>query len=201
VLLGSSIGRAGGCKKAEFVMTEKRRYADRREYLIEAVKKRRKKIRQMAIAHKGGKCQICGYNRCLEALEFHHLENEKKDFGISDKGYTRNWSRIKGEIDKCLLLCSNCHREIHSGLQLPREIVVEKSGEFREACLPYRTENGNPEPSPDRKKMIREGAETRAYARTLRDSQGKRPTPSLWFTKAGDEIVQAQKKFWGPCNH
>ena len=86
-------------------------------------------------------------------------------------------------------------------LQLPREIVVEKSGELKEACLPFITENGNPEPSPDRKSEIREGAETRAQARTPGAAWGKRPTPSLRDTGAGDEIVQAQKKFWGPCNH
>jgi len=103
--------------------------------------------------------------------------------------------------EQCLLLCANCHREVHSGLQLPREIVVEKSGELKEAYLPYGTENGNPEPSPDRAESVREGAETRAQARTLSDTRGKRPTPSLWFTEAGDEIVQAQKKFWDSCNH
>ena len=155
----------------------------------------------MAVDYKGGKCQICGYSRCLEALEFHHLDDTGKDFGISDMGYTRSWKRIKEEIDKCLLLCSNCHREVHSGLQLPREIVVEKSGEIKEAFLPYYTENGNPEPSPDRIKSVREGAETRARARTLGKAWGKRPTPSPWLTGAGDEIVQAQKKFWDSCNH
>jgi hypothetical protein len=85
-------------------------------------------------------------------------------------------------------------------MQLPREIVVEKSGEFREACLPYE-ENGNPEPSPGRAKMAGEGAETRAQARTLNSVQGKRPTPTLQYPEAGEEIVQAQKKFWGACNH
>ncbi|MGB9863607.1 MAG: hypothetical protein ACPLPQ_07360 [Candidatus Saccharicenans sp.] len=94
-------------------MKEKRRYKDRRQYLIQAVQKRRKKIRQMAIAYKGGRCQICGYDKCLEALEFHHLESVGKDFGISDKGYTRSWDKIKAELDKCILLCANCHREIH----------------------------------------------------------------------------------------
>ena len=94
-----------------------------------------------------------------------------------------------------------CHREVHSGLQLPREIVVEKSGELKEAFLPYVTENGNPEPSPDRAELVREGAETRAEARTLSDARGKRPTPSLRSNETGDEIVQAQKKFWGTCNH
>jgi len=96
---------------------------------------------------------------------------------------------------------ANCHREVHSGLQLPREIVVEKSGELKEAILPYYTENGNHEPSPDRIESVREGAETRARARTLGKAQGKRPTPSPRFTGAGDEIVQAQKKFWDSCNH
>lgn len=70
---------------------DKRRYSDRRAYLIDAVKKRRKKVRQMAIEHKGGKCHRCGYDRCLEALEFHPLDSSQKDFGISDRGYTRSW--------------------------------------------------------------------------------------------------------------
>jgi len=114
------------------LIKDKRRYSDRRVYLIDAVRKRRKKIRQMAIEYKGGKCQLCGYNRCAEAMEFHHLNSSVKDFGISQKGYTRGWKKVQKELDKCVMLCANCHREIHTGLQLPREIVVEKSGEFRE---------------------------------------------------------------------
>jgi len=94
-------------------MKEKRKYKDRKEYLIKAVQKRRKKIRQLAISYKGGRCQICGYDRCIEALEFHHLDSNVKDFGISDRGYTRSWEKIKKELDKCLFLCANCHREIH----------------------------------------------------------------------------------------
>jgi predicted HNH restriction endonuclease len=89
--------------------------------LIEAVRKRRKKIRQLAIEYKGGKCQKCGYDKCLEAMEFHHLDSSVKDFGISHKGYTRGWQRVKQELDKCMMLCANCHREIHSELQLSRE--------------------------------------------------------------------------------
>jgi len=113
-------------------MADKRRYHDRKEYLINAVRRRRKKIREMAVAYKGGKCQICGYDRCREALEFHHLANNAKDFGISQKGYTRSWRIVRTELDRCIMLCANCHREVHAGLlQLPREIVVEKSGEFR----------------------------------------------------------------------
>ena len=115
-------------------MKDTRRYSDRRKYLIEAVRRKRKNTRIKAISYKGGHCQICGYDRCPEALEFHHTTDGGKDFGISQSGYTRSWQRVKAELDKCVLLCANCHREVHAGiLQLPREIVVDKSGEFREA--------------------------------------------------------------------
>jgi 5-methylcytosine-specific restriction endonuclease McrA len=95
---------------------EKRVYRDRRDYLIAAVKKRRTKVRKLAVELKGGKCELCGYDRCLEALEFHHLSTDDKDFGISDRGYTRSWEKIVSEIDKCALLCSNCHRQVHLGI-------------------------------------------------------------------------------------
>jgi predicted HNH restriction endonuclease len=114
---------------------ETRRYADRRQYLIKAVHKRRKKIRQMAVDYKGGCCEVCGYNRCMDALEFHHSNSSGKDFSISDKGYTRSWTKVQEDLDKCILLCANCHREIHAQTkaQLSQEIGIEKSGEFREA--------------------------------------------------------------------
>ena len=112
---------------------DKRKYSDRREYLIKAVQDRRKRVRVKALQYKGAKCHLCGYERCHEALEFHHLDPDGKDFGISDKGYTRSWDKIRKELDKCILICANCHREIHAGLQLPRETVVETLGEFREA--------------------------------------------------------------------
>ena len=119
----------------------------------------------------------------------------KKGVTLSDK------RRYSDRREYLIPQCANCHREVHSELQLPRGIVVEKSGELRETCLPYITENGNPEPSPDQRFEVREGAETRARARTPDMSRGKRPTPYLRISGTGDEIVQAQKKFWGPCNH
>jgi len=96
-----------------------RTYAERREYLIKAVGKQRQKIRQMAIAAKGGKCEKCGYDRCLEALEFHHLDDSKKNFGLSEKGYARSWKKVEKELEKCILLCANCHREIHAEVAAP----------------------------------------------------------------------------------
>lgn len=83
-----------------------------------AVKKRRQKLKLMAIEYKGGKCSKCGYNKCIGALEFHHLDPSKKDFGISNGGITRSWEIIKEELDKCALVCSNCHSEIHEELRV-----------------------------------------------------------------------------------
>lgn len=62
----------------------------------------------------GGKCLRCGYNKCLSALEFHHKDPSKKDFGISDDSI--KLKEAVEEIKKCILICSNCHRELHAGL-------------------------------------------------------------------------------------
>jgi len=105
-------------------VAEKRKYADRREELIRAVAKRRRKVKSMAIEYKGGKCQVCGYNKYPGALDLHHVGDKK--FGIADKGYTRSWEKVKAELDKCVLVCANCHREIEAGItQLPQVIEVE----------------------------------------------------------------------------
>lgn len=82
---------------------------------VDAVQKRRHKTKEILIEYKGGKCEICGYNKCVEALEFHHKDPTKKDFGIGQKGYTRSIELNKKEVDKCILVCANCHREIHAG--------------------------------------------------------------------------------------
>ncbi len=95
-------------------MKDTRTYADRREELIKAVAKRRRKIKTMAIEYKGGQCQICGYNKYQGALDLHHLVASQKDFGIADKGYTRSWEKVKMELDKCILVCANCHREVEA---------------------------------------------------------------------------------------
>ena len=74
----------------------------------------RKEIKRRLIEYKGGKCQICGYNRCQDALDFHHLEPSQKDYNIS--GGTKSFNTLKSEVDKCILVCANCHREIHAGM-------------------------------------------------------------------------------------
>jgi hypothetical protein len=82
----------------------------------EAVQRKRYKLKHDLIEYKGGKCEICGYDRCVSALEFHHKNPNEKDFGISAKGYTRSLDINKAEVDKCILVCAVCHREIHDGI-------------------------------------------------------------------------------------
>ena len=62
----------------------------------------------------GGKCKRCGYDACLKALEFHHIDPSKKDFTISNDSL-KLADAIK-ESKKCILICSNCHKEFHDGM-------------------------------------------------------------------------------------
>ena len=71
-------------------------------------------IKKWALEYKGSKCEKCGYNKCSEALEFHHKNPEEKDFNLSDRNLIFDWQEIKKELDKCSLVCANCHREIHA---------------------------------------------------------------------------------------
>jgi hypothetical protein len=81
-------------------------------------RKRRIEIKQRAVQYKGGKCCICGYSRCLAALEFHHPDPTSKEIGVNNAlgSGGASFEAIKCELDKCHLVCSNCHREVHAGL-------------------------------------------------------------------------------------
>ena len=73
---------------------------------------RGKDNKEQYIQYLGGKCCACGYKRCHSALEFHHLDPKEKD---PDFASIRYWGleKAKEELSKCILLCSNCHREEH----------------------------------------------------------------------------------------
>lgn len=75
---------------------------------------RRQEIKSKAIAYKGSQCCICGYSKTEEALAFHHLDPAQKDFTIAGK-YSLAWNKLQAELDKCVLLCHNCHAEVHAG--------------------------------------------------------------------------------------
>lgn len=78
----------------------------------------RANTKSLAVEYKGGKCQQCGYCKSLSALEFHHRDSTEKDFGIARRWYKGLDDILKKELDKCDLLCSNCHREVHEQLNL-----------------------------------------------------------------------------------
>lgn len=84
--------------------------------LSENVTTHRKRNRLILIKEAGGKCIACGYNRALNALQFHHLDPKTKEFGLSGKGQTYSLERQRKEAAKCVLLCANCHAEVESGL-------------------------------------------------------------------------------------
>ena len=80
--------------------------------------RRRTKLRLVTEA--GGACAVCGYDRYAGALEFHHVDPSTKSFGLSTRGVTRSIETLRAELDKCVLLCSNCHAEVEGGVtQLP----------------------------------------------------------------------------------
>lgn len=88
-----------------------------------------KKKKQRLVNSLGGKCCLCGYNKCLSALEFHHTDPTKKDFTISNSPHMA-FEKSLQEAKKCILVCANCHREIHAGLinntQLPNSSYNEE---------------------------------------------------------------------------
>ena len=76
----------------------------------------RRELKIKAVNYKGGCCELCGYKKCVQALDFHHKDPNEKDFGIAASGQTRSWTKLMLELDKCALVCRNCHAELHAGL-------------------------------------------------------------------------------------
>lgn len=85
---------------------------EKRKKNYNKIKSFRQKTKEKAIEYKGGKCEKCGYDKCSWVFDFHHINPEEKDFSIS-RYSTLAWWKIKKELDKCVMLCANCHRELH----------------------------------------------------------------------------------------
>lgn len=92
----------------------------------EAVKRWRKKIKSTMIESMGGCCQVCGYNKCNEALELHHLDPSQKDFNFGCvTANPKSAEKIKEELKKCVLICANCHREVHNNVtEIPKDYKI-----------------------------------------------------------------------------
>lgn len=109
------------------------RYCDN---CAEKNKLRNKSRKKEAVKYKGGECMHCGYKKSIVAMDFHHIDPSQKD---------KNWyllrvkslERLKNELDKCDLLCKNCHFTVHHKRKKTNR--VSKRREFKKlACLDYK---------------------------------------------------------------
>ena len=113
-------------KKCKICNTEFQTYSFNRLYCYdcspkqkdgsaEYQKARKRSVKHQLIIYKGGKCQKCGYDKCEGALQFHHRDPNEKSFTLSSINVSKelNMSILYDEVDKCDLLCANCHSEIH----------------------------------------------------------------------------------------
>lgn len=71
----------------------------------------RRHQKEILVGEFGGKCSKCGYNKCFDALEFHHINSGEKSFGLAAI-WRIGLKKAREEAKKCILLCANCHREI-----------------------------------------------------------------------------------------
>ncbi len=82
-------------------------------------KENRHEVKRQLVALKGGCCEVCGYSKCLDALDFHHRDSGEKDLKVSSYRTKTPSARLLQEVRKCTLLCSNCHREVHAEIAGP----------------------------------------------------------------------------------
>ena len=105
-------------QKKKFVCTEcgKTRIQKTRNKVCTSCRNQAKRHEQRskALEIKGGKCLICGYNKAQRSLDFHHVNEGTKSFALGDR-WDRPWKEIEKELKKCVLLCGNCHGELHEG--------------------------------------------------------------------------------------
>jgi hypothetical protein len=79
------------------------------------VKRRQDEVKQESVDALGGKCMVCGYDKCIAAMDFHHRDPTEKEARGGNIASVPIKDRA-AELEKCVLLCANCHRETHYGL-------------------------------------------------------------------------------------
>jgi transposase-like protein len=109
--------------ETEFII-EGRGYYRCKRCRSEGVVRHRQKVKEILVTEAGGCCVICGYDRHVRALQFHHLDPSVKRLSLSGQGVTYSIDTLRGEARKCVLLCANCHAEVEAGIsELPLEFV------------------------------------------------------------------------------
>jgi hypothetical protein len=95
------------------------------------VKAWRHRSKERMVESMGGKCQCCGYNTCKEALAFHHIDPSQKELAFGSlRANPKTWNKVVEELKKCILVCHNCHSEIHAGLRKLPETFTEFNESF-----------------------------------------------------------------------
>ena len=101
----------------------------------ETLQKSRNRRKEEMVYVMGDCCQLCGYNKCIKALEFHHINPEEKDINFN-KAETKSWLVTCEELKKCILVCANCHREIHDNMYsqsiITSSFIPERANEVTE---------------------------------------------------------------------
>lgn len=96
----------------------------------------RRQLKQRAVTLLGSRCQGCGSAFTPRIFEFHHIDARTKEFAISADGILRPWDSVVAELVKCVLVCANCHREIHAGIRVieaDEPALSEAAGAYRSA--------------------------------------------------------------------
>jgi 5-methylcytosine-specific restriction endonuclease McrA len=101
--------------QTEFVL-EGRGYYRCKRCRADRVSEHRRKLKALLVAEAGGRCVVCGYDRYVGALEFHHLDPAQKRLTLSRNGVTLSLDAVRAEAAKCVLVCSNCHAEVEAGV-------------------------------------------------------------------------------------
>lgn len=85
-----------------------------KDCLSKSNRDKKREFKRKIVEYKGGKCVLCSESS-LPVLEFHHIDPSKKEFSFGSKQPTV-FAKVKEELDKCVLLCSNCHKKVHAGI-------------------------------------------------------------------------------------
>jgi hypothetical protein len=106
-------------------------------YSSDKVKRWRNRTKKRIVEAMGGKCVVCNYSQCRRALDLHHLNSEKKEFGFGKiMANPKKWELLVKELRKCVLICCRCHAEVHDGLtQVPKDAIG-----FNEEYVSYKKE-------------------------------------------------------------
>ena len=118
ILTGKNTGKAS-CKRCDIVLTEENTSAGTHRYFCKSCDSKNVvengiKGKERCVEYMGGKCSVCDYNKCINSLEFHHIDPSKKSETYNKRFRYWGFERQKKELENCIIVCSNCHREIHS---------------------------------------------------------------------------------------